>query len=264
MPTLGGAFLPDLPLPVVGVAMVAVLLLARELGAWLYRRFVPGDAVGSTTAEGYILSAVLGLLALLVAFTFSLSLSRHEMRRSLVVAEANAIGTATLRLDLLEPAARTELRGLWRDYVGARLAFGAAEDDAATGQALDAAAAAQERLWAATVAAVRPIATTAGAATLLNPTNEAFDLAGERTAARAARVPAEVLDVLLLYCAVAAATLGYVLAGTREAHRAATGVLFTLLALSVAVILDLDRPRTGAITVSQQPMIDVAATLSAP
>lgn len=261
MPALGGDILADWPLPLVVALLVMALLLAREGGAWLHRRFVRGGGSESTTAEGYILSAVLGLLALLVAFTFSLSLSRHEMRRGLVVAEANAIGTATLRLDLLEPAARTELRGLWRDYVEARLAFGAAADEAATARALADAAAAQRRLWAGTVAALRPIATTAGATALLNPTNEAFDLAGERTAARAARVPGEVLDVLLLYCAVAAATLGYVLAGTREPHRAATGVLFALLALSVAVILDLDRPRSGAIQVSQQPMIEVAAGL---
>src|SRR5881394_263672 len=66
-----------------------------------------GDVPREITQEGNIVGAYLGLLALLLAFTYSLSLSRYEQRRSLVTQEANAIGTAYLRAQLLDEPHRS-------------------------------------------------------------------------------------------------------------------------------------------------------------
>ena len=66
-------------------------------------------------------TATLSLLALLLAFTFSLSLQRYDSRSDQVVDEANAIGTAYLRVDLLPPSLRDEVRGLMREYVNLRV-----------------------------------------------------------------------------------------------------------------------------------------------
>jgi hypothetical protein len=66
-------------------------------------------------------TATLSLLALLLAFTFSLSLQRYDSRSDQVVDEANAIGTAYLRIDLLPPSLRDEVRGLMREYVNQRV-----------------------------------------------------------------------------------------------------------------------------------------------
>src|SRR5678810_830263 len=66
-------------------------------------------------------TATLGLLALLLAFTFSQSLQRYDSRSDQVVDEANAIGTAYLRIDLLPPSLRDEVRALMREYVNQRV-----------------------------------------------------------------------------------------------------------------------------------------------
>ena len=62
------------------------------------------------------------LFGLLVAFTFSGAASRFEDRRHLIAAEANAIGTAYLRLDLLPSDAQPPLRELFLRYLDARFA----------------------------------------------------------------------------------------------------------------------------------------------
>jgi hypothetical protein len=79
----------------------------------------PGELVkGAAAAEG----AVFGMLGLLIAFSFSGAASRFEDRRHLIVEEANAVGTAYLRLDLLSGDARTELREMFRRYLDIRIA----------------------------------------------------------------------------------------------------------------------------------------------
>jgi hypothetical protein len=62
-----------------------------------------------------------GLLALMLAFTFSMALSRNEALRDAVLNEANAIGTTVLRARLLPEPQRSETRKLLREYVQIRL-----------------------------------------------------------------------------------------------------------------------------------------------
>src|SRR5271168_4292723 len=50
---------------------------------------------------GTIDAAVFALLGLLLGFSFAGAMSRFEARRELIVREANAIGTAYLRIDML-------------------------------------------------------------------------------------------------------------------------------------------------------------------
>jgi hypothetical protein len=77
----------------------------------------------------------------------------------------------------------------------------------------------------------------------------------------ARRIPGEVLAVLAIYAVIAAGIVGYVMGTSASRHRMVTALLFLLLTLAITLILDLDRPRDGAITVSQQPMLDVRASM---
>ena len=89
-------FINEAPLFAVVLSMFVFQLLGRELGGWIHRR-VAGHADDPPTGssdKGFVVSGVLGLLALLIAFTFSLSVSRYEIRRGLVTDEANALGDA--------------------------------------------------------------------------------------------------------------------------------------------------------------------------
>ena len=74
--------------------------------------------------ESYLVGSMLGLLALLLAFSFSMALDRYEERRHLVIQEANAIGTAYLRTQLLDEPHRARLSGLLVDYTDNRIALG--------------------------------------------------------------------------------------------------------------------------------------------
>jgi hypothetical protein len=96
---------------------------------------------------------------------------------------------------------------------------------------------------------------------LMDAMNDSFDLASARVAMRQAHIPDRVLAILLLYAFLSAVMLGYILSANGRPHRIATAMLLALMTLALIVILDLDRPRTGAILVSQQPMIDLKASL---
>lgn len=248
------------PLTVIGVLILGCLLLAVEAGyrghRWLARRRQGDDTMED--GQSHLLSAVLGLLALLLGFTFSLSLSRYEARRDMVLQEANAIGTAALQAELLGEPNRTAMADLLRDYVAVRLVWsrsGVPSPDLTATNAL------QHKLWTATGVAIRTDPSPQLTRGLMDAVNESFDLAAARTTAREAHIPDRVLHVLLLYTLLSAVMIGYMLAVSGRPHRAATVLMLILLTLALVVILDLDRPRSGAIQVSQQPMEDLQASL---
>lgn len=253
-----GALIDSVPLWAVPPVLVALYFLACEAGfqvhGWLGRR---GRDDNDSAEEGQVLSTALLLLALLLGFTFSMALERFDERRQLVVQEANDIGTAWLRAGLADNAAGTALQGELLAY--ARLRIGSPEpDDVAR---LAAGAAARNRIWDLTRAATQPDRSTAQATSLVQAVNAVLDTATTRERAVAARVPPEVLALLMLYSVVACFLLGYVLESHGHRHRLASGILFVLLSLTMLLILDLDQPRDGAIQVDQQAIIDLVKGL---
>ena len=245
------AWLGSLPLTVIALAILAVLVVAATIGyrghVWLLHR------AGETESEShdYLLSAVLGLLALLLGFTFSLALNRHEDRRNLVVQEANAIDTAWLRAQILASPNKEAVSQLLRAYLDARLDWSETEgaDNSSARTAV-----LQRKLWAATGQAVRSEPNPQLSRALMDPMNQSFDLASARSAAGAAHVPDRVLTVLLLYAVLAAAMLGYTAAAKGKPQRIATVCVLVAVTLALVMILDIDRPRSGAIQVSEQPL----------
>ena len=259
------AWLSNASLVTVAIFIFASMTLA-SLSGYLIRRLLErirkrraAEEEAARSEESYLVSGVLGLLALLLAFTFGLALDRYETRRQLVVAEANAIGTSYLRAQLLDEPHRTRLSKLLVGYTRNRLELGLRSRDR------DALLAVNDRLltqiWAAVVAAgdsaqsrnmIVPITTTY---------NELIDLDTERKVARQTRVPSEVLLVLYFDLLITALVLGYVLEGARG--RAAAAILFVLMTVSVGIIVDLNRPVTGWIRESQEPMRMLLKSLNA-
>ena len=254
-------FFNDAPLALLVLALFVGLLVARELGGWLGRR-LQGATDGDASDQGHILSGALGLLALLIAFTFGLALDRFETRRELVVAEANAIGTAEMRVRLLDAPYGPRLSQLYVRYAGTRLRYGQAS--AAAKPPLERESAELRALiQAEALAALQPIRTTPLAASVVAAVNDSLDVGVTREAAHEARLPATVLLALGVYAMVSAGVLGYVLAGGRRPHRALSTLLFVLLTLAIGLILDLDRARSGSIRVSQLPMEKLVAGFAA-
>ena len=91
---------------------LAAILTAIEIGRWLGVH-AGGEAGGNvSTLEG----AIIGLLALILGFTFAMALSRFEARRDAILTEANAIGTTALRARLLPDPHPKEVLGLLRIF----------------------------------------------------------------------------------------------------------------------------------------------------
>src|ERR1700741_2401422 len=121
-----GNWLVEAPLWQIGVAIFGGMLAASVTGwvlRWRHDRNAPGDATADdkeSSQQGFMMSAVMGLLALLLGFTFSLSIERFDTRRSNVLNEANAIGTTYLRAQLLEEPHRARISKLLADYTDTR------------------------------------------------------------------------------------------------------------------------------------------------
>jgi hypothetical protein len=143
-------------------------------------------------------AAIYGLLALMIAFTFSGAASRLNARRALVVQEANAIGTAYLRLDLLPAAAQPPLREQFRRYMGTRLAvFRALSDIEASNVQMARAVALQRDVWAGAIAAARE-APQQASLLLLPALNEMIDITTARAVALKTYTPPIIMGALIL------------------------------------------------------------------
>ncbi len=248
------------PIWVSALLIAALLLGAGELGYRLARR--RSDAEKSD--EGHVLSAMLALLGLLVGFTFSISVGRHELRRTLLVAEANAIETEYLRTQMMPEPYRSRLADMLRRYADARLALEAAgEDSVAIARAHALADSLQKQMWETTVE-VEPLVEPAALSSLIaGGMNTIIEVATSRQAALEARLPSIAFGSLVLFAAVAAAMLGFVSGSGKHPSRFGAVVLLLLLALSLGLILDMDRPRRGTIKVSPRPLQDVRASMGA-
>ena len=250
----------DLRLTIGGVWLVVfgAVFLANVVGNQLGRRRRGSglDAAQLGTVQG----GLLGLLGLLLAFSFATAAGRFADRQELTLQESNAIGTAYLRADLLPPPHADALRTALKSYVTARVAFYDAGSDAG---AVQAAIARGEQLhqtiWSAGVAGVRetPAATTVVVAAF----NDVIDLHAARVDALHRHLPAAVVLLLLLTAMLVSASVGFTtgLAGVRHVWGSVAFVLVTAAVLSLT--LDLDFPRAGFVRVGQLPMLELQRSL---
>ena len=210
---------------------------------------------------GGVQGAVLGLLALLLGFTFSMALVRYENRRDLVLKEANAIGTTYLRASFLPEAHAKAVEDLLRRYTDARLNFySAGSDSTKIASAEDEAAKLHRELWVEAVAAGKE-APTPITATFINALNETIDLDATRLHALRSRVPGAVWLLLLIVAGAGCFASGYRAGASGARTGFSDAMLPLLIAVVITLIADFDRPRHGLIDVSQQPLLDLKQSL---
>src|SRR5262245_53169233 len=106
-----------LPLWGVFIATVGMVLISVAVGYGVGRYEDRRSCNEHEPAIGAIVGATLGLLAFLLAFTFGVAASRFDVRKQLVLDDANAIGTSYLRAKLLSAPYATETQKLLREYV---------------------------------------------------------------------------------------------------------------------------------------------------
>jgi hypothetical protein len=213
-------------------------------------------------AVGSMVGATIGLLAFMLAFTFGMAASRHDARRALVLDEANALHTAYLRAALLPQAHRAEVRSLLRQYLETRLAWdGPTEIPGAIASSEEL----QQRLWSRAEAAGGEEPTSIGVGLFVRTLNEAIDLHGKRVRAGLwSRVPSAIFFVLFFVMALAMLSMGFLAGIAGRRIRLVTIALALAFSSVLLLIVDLDRPREGFLTVSQQPLLELRARMIEP
>jgi hypothetical protein len=238
------------------------LLLCLELGRRIglrQRKNLEENRAGLGVVEG----AIFALMGLLIAFTFSGAASRFDSRRDLIAREANAIGTAWLRLDLLPAEAQPSLREKFRLYLDARLAmFRHALDIESSNRERDRATALQGEIWNLAVAAGRNSNPPAGVL-LLPALNDMFDVTTLRAVAVKNHPPPVVYVTLVILALGSALLAGCEMAGSRGRSWLHILTFSVVLALTVYVTLDLEFPRLGLIQISHmdQVLVDLRQSM---
>lgn len=231
-----------------GLGLGIVVML--EIGRRIRLRHMRLRGAEAGKGFGAVEGAVFGLMGLLIAFTFQGAAARFDIRRAQIVDEANNIGTAYLRLDLVAPEPRAALQDKLRRYLDARLAaYRAVPDSVAVRAHLAEAAALQQQIWSQAVAATEEVPGTQAAMLLLPALNAVFDIASTRAAATLMHPPTVIycmLFVLALFCSLLA---GYDMALEQPRSWVHVLTFAIILAMAVYVILDLEYPRLGLIRI---------------
>lgn len=204
----------------ISVVILAVLVLAVEVGYRAGARAAATVSDGAKSHLGTIFGGILGLLGLLLGFTFAMSLSRYDLRKNLVTQEANAIGTAFLRAQLLPEPEKQEVADLLRKYVNIRIDFFQTGVDQLRLDQIDGETnKLQDEIWLRLSSAIarddRPVTTGLFQQSL----NEAFDLQVDRLAAMENHVPESVLILLVLIALLDAFCIGYGCGLGKNRHR---------------------------------------------
>ncbi len=250
--------------PIVGIFVLFALsgLLLYELGYILgrwYQNRTPEEKEGPT---GMIVGSILALMAFLLAITMGMATDRYDTRRALVMAEANAIGTTYLRAGYLPEPASSQSRTLLAEYATLRVP---PDDLAKTRTQVAASNQILTELWSIAQALAISDPGSPLLALYVDALNSTIDVASERAfAGLSVRVPDTVLLLLFIGSVM---TLGMVgLSAGLTGHRSllTAGVMIVVLGAVITLIIDIDRPGEGSVTVNQAPIEQVAEQLNPP
>jgi hypothetical protein len=247
--------LTDYPWLVFVLALV-MLWICAQLGALLRRR------QGQSAPETFtiVLTASLTLLGLIIGFTFSMAVSRYDMRKNYEAEEANAIGTEYLRAGLLSPGDTATMRMLLRSYLDQRILLYHSSDEHSRAQIRQRTSQLQRQLWATAqrAAMTQPSALTALAAAGLN------DVLNSQSYTQAAwwnRIPAAAWLLMWLIALLCNVMVGYAASGA-TARSLLLLLLPLLLSTAFLLIADMDSPRGGVIRVRAQNLNSLSEELA--
>jgi hypothetical protein len=226
------------------------MLLLLEAGRRVAVRRVSRDPDSAQKGLGLVEGAIFSLLGLLIAFTFAHAATRFDDRRQLIIEEANDIGTAYLRIDLLPPSAQPAMRQLFRQYLDARLdAYRKLPDLAAEKVALARSADLQGEIWSNAVAACGESGSQPAHMLLLPALNSMFDAAATRMHGMQIHPPPIIFVMIGLLSLAAALLAGYGMASGKSRSWIHVFAFAAVTALTVYVIIEIEYPRFGFVRI---------------
>ncbi len=219
-----------------------LMLLCIVLGQFIAKKTKATS--GLSVTEG----AVLTLMGLLVAFTFSSANQRFDQRRAMITEEANAISTAYLRLDMLQPADRLLLKKDFLSYISSRLAiYQAVPDFNLVDIELKNSKVAQNKLWQDAINACKNSTILAAPMLILPSINIMFDIANTRTTYTYFHPHYLIFTLLILVALLSAFLTGYGITG-KGAWSSVHVIAFAfVITITIYIIIDLEYPRLGII-----------------
>ena len=231
----------------IAVGMIIIMLVFFYAGYRVRKIFIVRHKKFDGKSFGAAEGSLLGLLALLLSFTFGMSSSKHDYRLKVIVEEANDIGTAILRADLYPDSIRNVFRHDFKNYVESRIEFFAAgKDTARIYKSLRTSYTIQQSLWNRATELGQDQSNFSRTSQMIPALNTMIDVVTTRNAANLEKVPELIIYVLFLLCFTSAFMLGYS-AGIKPDLIIVTGFVL-MISITVYLILDLDRPRSGTIT----------------
>lgn len=251
--------LPETALAAIFVVVaVAVIEAGYRFGKHTRRHLPKEDRAVVDT----IYSAILGVVALLLGFTFAMAANRFDARRQLVLDEANAISTAALRADLVDPVVGASMKDCLLRYTDQRLAMVRARaDEGARSVANAQAEAIQAEMWGLVRTLSGQDSKAYPNALLTEAINSVFDLYEARNVVRENRVPRAVWALLTGTVLIALSGVGIRCGFADRRLPGTTGLFAVVIGLILMIVIDLDRPYQGLITVSQEAMERVRESL---
>jgi hypothetical protein len=238
--------------PVLCVTGLVAVEVGYRFGRWRHRQ----QSDEKETPVGAMVASILGLLGIMLAFTFSLAASRFDARRQVILEEANAIGTTYLRTRLLPEPEKTQSARLLREYVDVRISGVESKNIAST---ITRSEEMQALLWAQAVSASENTkSNTVLTGIYVQSLNETIDLHSKRVmVGTRSRIPGTIWFVLYSLSLLGMMAVGYQ-AGLSETRRSPAMVALVIgFAGVLFLIADLDRGWEGFLAVSQQALIDV-------
>ncbi len=243
---------------VLALLCLSVMWLMARLGLWVRGRLHPANDLDKDNLT-LVVSATLTLLGLIIGFTFSMASTRYDQRRLYEEAEANAIGTEYLRVDLLPAADAAAAKHLLHAYLDRRIAFYDSGYGAELSTINQQTAALQNQLWQSiqAQAAARPNPVTA---LVVSGMNDVLNSQGYTQFAWWNRIPNSAWGLMIVIAAFANLLVGY---GTRRSPAGSLLLLVVPLIVSISFFLisDIDSPRGGFIRVPPLDLISLSQSL---
>jgi hypothetical protein len=248
----------SLPIGVIYVGFALLMLASYEVGYKLANRSRARQDKDAQNSIGPMVGGLLGMLGFVLAFTFSMAASQHDLRKQNVLQEANTIGTAYLRADLLDRQFGTEVKRLLREYVDIRMNAASGSD---LNVVLEKSVDIHGHLWSQVSTAARKSPST-NTSLAIQSINDVIDMHEKRvTGALRNRIPGSVWIALSAITALTMITMGMQVGFTGERRLVAVITLSLAFAVLVTLVVDLNRPQSGLITVGQQAMVDLQRSM---
>ncbi len=251
-------YIQSLPIYVIFFIIFLFSLVSFELGFRISKSVHLKTDPIETKTLGQISTGLLGMLAFVLAFTFSMAASQYEKRKQMVLEEANAIGTAYLRADLVDEPYANELKQLLREYVNTRLD---AVKKEITAKDISKSIEIHRLLWTQVRTAAKNLPNT-NTSLMVQSVNEVIDVHEKRiTAGLRDKIPSSIWITLFAISGMAMLTIGIEL-GFGESRRIIVIIPMMLaFAALTTLIVELNRPQDGIIKVGQESMISLQKSM---